>query len=273
MAGVELDATLRSFMLAALALATLACALMGPSYGSPDPTAMAVILVSSFLSSIAGFAFSAICGGVLFHLWSDHVEVVQVMTVCSIANQSAMVCAIQRDIDWRTLPVFLMGGFAGLPFGLWMLLHSDRHAYLSALGILLLLTSSYMLSRRTRPARVGHPALDALAGLLGGITGGAAAFPSAPLTVLCQLRGCDKSTQRALYQPFIVAMQVAAIAFMPMLDNPGRAGSFNPALLFCIPAGLFGTKLGMACYHRISNGQFAMAVNALLALSGLSFLL
>lgn len=45
----------------------------------PGVTAMAAITLASMISSIAGFAFSAICGAMLFHLVADPVQVVQVV--------------------------------------------------------------------------------------------------------------------------------------------------------------------------------------------------
>src|SRR5262249_16262298 len=48
---------------------------------------LAAILVASTISSIAGFAFSALCGAFLFHLVDSPVHAVNVMIVCSIAIQ------------------------------------------------------------------------------------------------------------------------------------------------------------------------------------------
>ena len=49
------------------------------------PALLAAILVAATISSIAGFAFSALCGAFLFHLVDSPVHAVNVMIVCSIA--------------------------------------------------------------------------------------------------------------------------------------------------------------------------------------------
>jgi hypothetical protein len=49
------------------------------------------ILAASLVSSIAGFAFSAICGAMLFHLIDDPVRAVQIMMICSVGGQSLVV--------------------------------------------------------------------------------------------------------------------------------------------------------------------------------------
>lgn len=232
---------------------------------------MMAILFASLTSSIAGFAFSAVCGGILFHLWDDHVRVVQIMIACSVANQAVMVWSLRREVRWRALSVFVAGGACGLPLGAWTLLHTDRTRFEQGVGVLLLAYGGYMLIGKRRQLRLQHPLVDAAIGFLGGITGAAAALPSMPLMIWCRLKGFDKDAQRALYQPFILAMQVAALAAIGMLA-PGTAG-FDAPDLWCIPAGLFGTHVGMGCYRGLSNKQFAIAVNVLLIVCGLSFIL
>src|SRR5947208_1978102 len=90
--------------------------------GHPRATVVLIaILLASGASSIAGFAFSAICGALLFHLMESPVYAVQVMIVCSIAMQLLSVATLWRSIDWRSLPVFLIGGVFGVPGGAWLL--------------------------------------------------------------------------------------------------------------------------------------------------------
>lgn len=257
-----------------LAAVTLLCALCGPALGSPGPLVMGALVVAAAVSSIAGFAFSALAGAVLFRLMDDPVQVVQLLITCSIANQIVMISAIHRNIHWHRLAAFVAGGMCGLPAGIWLLLHAERRHYLFALGLLLLAHSAWMLLGPQPAMRLPHKGLDVAAGFLGGITGGAAALPSPPLTVLSQIRGEDKLTQRALFQPFILAIQAAATALIPLLrPTPVDHASFEPGLLFCVPAGLLGTWIGMGWFHRLSNRQFCLIVNALLAVSGLSFVL
>src|SRR5215467_14413753 len=64
------------------------------------------VFVASTVSSIAGFAFSALCGALLFHLTDSPIYAVQVMIVCSIAIQMLSVATLWRSIDWPSLLVF-----------------------------------------------------------------------------------------------------------------------------------------------------------------------
>ncbi len=234
---------------------------------------MASIALASLLSSIAGFAFSAICGAMLFHLSDDPVQVVQVMVICSIANQLAMTWSARRNIVWRELLVYLAGGLVGLGGGVWLLLHINHARYASALGLFLLIYGLYMLFRKPLVIRRQHVALDFVTGLLGGITGGAAGFPGAFVTIWCGMKGWDKARQRAVFQPFILIMQVMALFAISLLHHRSAGGlGFDPVDLLFIPASLFGTWLGLALYKRLSNSQFSQAVNILLIVSGLSYI-
>jgi uncharacterized membrane protein YfcA len=234
-------------------------------------TVMAAVLVAALVSSIAGFAFSAICGAMLFKLINNPVEVVELMMVCSIAGQTWMTWALRHSITWRPLLLFLLGGLLGLPLGFYILLHSDAVVYSRGTGALLVLYAAYMLFRRPILWRRQRPLLDSLSGFVGGITGGAAAFPGAFVTIWCGMKGWDKERQRALYQPFILVMQVAAIAILTLLRPRGAiAPSLVLSSMVYLPAMLCGTMLGMTYFQRLNERQFFVAVNMLLIISGVS---
>ena len=261
---------------------TLAGLLGGAAYATwlsaaapmPHPvwTALA-ILAASTVSSVAGFAFPALCGAILFHLCDDPVQVVQIMMVCGAAGQSLMVWALWRNIPWRALAVFLAGAVFGLPLGILVLLHARHAVYGQGIGIALVVYALLMLPRRPLVVRRHSALLDALFGFLSGVTGGAAALPGMFVTLWCGFKGWPKEQQRALYQPFILIMQLSAIALMmvPGLVPHGRPAFHLDGVAY-LPVMLLGTTLGVAFFRQLSDRQFALAVNLLMALSGLGLL-
>jgi uncharacterized membrane protein YfcA len=234
---------------------------------------MAAVFVAALSSSIAGFAFSAICGAMLFHLLDDPVQVVQIMMICSIAGQALMVWSLRRDIDWRGLRPFVVGAAAGLPVGVYCLLHSRPVLYVHIIGALLVLYAAFMIFRRPLVVRRQHALFDGVAGFLGGVTGGAAAFPGAFVTIWCGFKGLSKERQRGLYQPFILIVQLAALAILALSSLGAGGRPFDFAGIAYVPAMLIGSSFGMACFKWLNDRQFALAVNLLLIVSGLSFLL
>ena len=176
--------------------------------------AMAAVFAAALTSSIAGFAFSAICGAMLFHLLDDPVQVVKIMMICSIAGQTLMVWSLRREICWRGLAPFVAGAGAGLPLGIYILLHSRPVLYVHVIGGLLVLYATFMIFRRPVVVQRQHALWDGLAGFLGGVTGGAVAFPGAFVTIWCGFKGWTKERQRGVYQPFILIVQLAALVLL-----------------------------------------------------------
>ncbi|HEX9525327.1 MAG TPA: sulfite exporter TauE/SafE family protein, partial [Reyranella sp.] len=238
-----------------------------------SPWAMAAVFVAALTSSIAGFAFSAICGAMLFHLLDDPVHAVEIMMICSIAGQALMVWSLRRDIAWRGLAPFVAGAAVGLPLGVYCLLHCRPVLYVHIIGALLVLYAAFMIFRRPIVVRRQHALFDGLAGFLGGVTGGAAAFPGAFVTIWCGFKGLSKERQRGIYQPFILIVQLAALAVLALSSLGAGGRPFDFAGIVYMPAMLLGSSCGMACFKWLNDRQFARAVNLLLIASGLSFLL
>src|SRR4029077_9850212 len=119
------------------------------------------VFVASTVSSIAGFAFSALCGALLFHVIDSPVYAVNVMIVCSIAIQLLSVATLWRSIDWRSLGIFLVGGFPGVPAGVYLLLHLPTATYRHVIGGLLIAYGVYLLLHRPARARRLGPLSDA----------------------------------------------------------------------------------------------------------------
>jgi uncharacterized membrane protein YfcA len=254
----------------ALAFYTSVLALKQPHFSL---WVMAAIFVAALTSSIAGFAFSAICGAMLFHLLDDPLRVVEIMMICSIGGQALMVWSLRQHIRWRDLLAFLAGAGAGLPLGVYILLHSRPTLYVHAIGALLVLYAGFMLFRPPIVVRRQHVLWDGLAGFLGGVTGGAAAFPGAFVTIWCSFKGWSKERQRGVYQPFILIVQLAGLALLAAASLGAGGRRFDVSGIEYLPAMLIGASFGMACFKWLNDRQFALSVNLLLIASGLSFLI
>jgi hypothetical protein len=266
----------RSLSVGALGLTFLVAegAVLSAQGMAPVAVALVAVLAASTVSSIAGFAFSAVCGAMLFHLMDSPVAAVQVMIVCSIAIQLFSVVALWRTVDWRSLPVFLVGGVLGMPAGVYLLLHLQTAVYRDLIGGLLIVYGGYLLLARPMPPLRTGPLADACAGFLGGLTGGLAGFPGAFVTIWCGLKGWDKTRQRGLYQPFILAMQpLTLITIHLMRPYSAAMPQLDWKTLAFVPAALLGAWFGLRIFKRLSDRQFGLAVNALIIVSGIGLIL
>jgi len=239
-----------------------------------DKTPLDLILFgAAALSSISGFAFSALCGAALFHTRMDHIVVVQTMLVSSIAIQSLMIITIWKSIDWWRFCKFLIAGLMGIPVGLFILLHVERHLFASGVGVLLCAYSAYLILRRPFVVSPRLAFLDLPIGFVGGITGGAVAFPGAPVTAWCQLKGWTRDQQRGIYQPYILVMQIASLSLMPLPGKKAGDPGFALHHLNSIPPALVGALIGIYIYQQSTDRTFAFVINSTLFVSGLTLLL
>jgi uncharacterized membrane protein YfcA len=230
-----------------------------------------IIFLAAIVSSIVGFAFSAIAGALILHCVPNGVEAVQIMMIASIGIQGYSVARLSRSIQWSRCVPFVAGGLAALPIGIFLLLNLQPRTYVFAMGAGLVVYGLYMLLRRAAPIKSGPRRMaDALAGALGGITGPLAAFPGAGVTIWCAMRGWDKIEQRSVYQPYILIMQLIGVGALFFLQP--RA-AFDPALFAYALPGLAGALLGLRVFHALTDVQFQRIINLALIASGSVLLL
>lgn len=248
-----------------------AYAVMAPALGLAHQGSLPLLAVflASVASSVAGFAFSAICGGLLFHLLDAPVEIVQILLVCSIANQILGVYALRGDIVWRRLVPFVAAGSLGVPLGVLLLLSTSGRGYLEVFGGGLIAYCLYTLFWARQGTSRLRGAGDLVFGFLGGVAGGFAAFPGAFVVIWAGYRGWTKAEQRAVYQPFILIIQcLTLLTLLLARDGVTNTMSFDPAVLSYLPVSLLGTWCGLSVFRRLTDRQFATTTNLLLIVSG-----
>jgi uncharacterized membrane protein YfcA len=235
----------------------------------PDPAAITVFVCAT-LSSIAGFAFSAIAGPMLLHATADPVKAVHIMLVASTALQGYSVWALRKSINLRELLPYFAGGLSTVVPGVYLLLHTPTAIYLLALGAFLTAYAAYMFVRPPLRLRSNSLAGRVFVGALGGISGATAAFPGAFVTIWCAGHAWDKCQQRAIYQPFILGMQLVTLVVLAV-SSPTDV--MHLELLQYIAPAVLGSYLGLGAFSMLSTAQFNKLVNGLLLLSGIAMLL
>jgi uncharacterized membrane protein YfcA len=233
-----------------------------------EQTVCTIVFVAAAVSSIAGFAFSAVASALLLHVVPDAVQVVQIMLVSSIALQSYSVLVLRRHIRLEALRPYLVGGLLTLPIGTYFLLYTPVSLYLASIGIFLVLYALYalLLQRSTAAAsRWCRLPVQVLVGALGGITGPVAAFPGAFMTIWRGLQGWGKQEQRALYQPYILIMQIVTLTVLHAVTMQRQMPAW---LIQYVPPALAGTYTGLRVFERLTTKQFNKIVNLFLLIAG-----
>jgi uncharacterized protein len=266
----------RTHGLVAASCVGVAVYLLGLGFAGASRATVAAVLVvgvAAFVSALAGFAFSAIAAAILFHFRRDHVDVVAALMVCSLANQGLSVWLLRRDIRPKAIAPFVFGGLIGVPIGIRLLLELNPRAFSATFGFLLIAYATYVLVRKPFKLTGTGLIFDVATGFAGGVIGGMTATPGAVVSIGCALKGWDKTRQRALFQPFTLIMQCAALIALAIFHGQNGSATAIPAFAWvCIPAGLLGTRWGMVLFKRMHDDHFAKAVNLLLIVSGFGLL-
>ena len=84
------------------------------------------VFAGAFVSSLAGFAFSAVAGAILLRIFQP-MEAVPLMMACSIGVQAANLWALRRNIQWEGSLLLIVGGALGIPVAIYLLQNADTH--------------------------------------------------------------------------------------------------------------------------------------------------
>jgi uncharacterized membrane protein YfcA len=229
----------------------------------------AAVFLGGIVSGFAGFAFSAVAGAILLHFLAP-ILAIPLMMSCTIVSQVTTLAVFRRFIDWREAFPMIIGGAAGLPIGLGLLVLAQPAAYRIAFGLFLVSYAIYMLINRPSSSFAGlaGPRLHSAVGFVGGLVGGFTAMPGALPVMWCELRGVSREQQRGVVQPFILGMQV--LAMVMLASRPGTIrGEVLQYTLLAMPALAAGVIIGLLLFTRIDRARFRAATLWLLVVSGL----
>jgi uncharacterized membrane protein YfcA len=229
----------------------------------------AAVFAGGFVSGLAGFAFSAVAGGILLHVLLP-LEAVPLMMACSVGVQAANLLALRKTLQWKGSLVLIAGGSLGVPIAVYLLQNTDTGTFRTGFGVLVALYAGYTLCRPTlvRFRQMEHRGRNVLIGFGGGLIGGLTAMPGALPTIWCDLHGTPKAQQRGLVQPFIAATQIFALALI--LSRNGLSSKIAIDLAVSLPALAAGTALGILAFRKVNELTFRRTILVILLFSGLS---
>lgn len=231
------------------------------------------VFSGAVVSGLAGFAFSAVAGAILLHVMPP-LEAVPLMMACSVLVQSTSLLALIRALQWKRSLVFAAGGLFGIAPAVYLLQHVDTALLRAGFGVFVAGYSAYMLLRSAvvrRPWVAGGVVGEGLVGFGGGLIGGLTAMPGAVPTIWCDLHGLPKAEQRGVVQPFILVMQIIALALL--LPRADWSSGMLLDLVVSLPALAAGTAVGVMLFGRVDDVLFRRVVLATLLVSGLALAL
>ena len=93
------------------------------------------VFSGAFVSGFAGFAFSAVAGAILLHMFQP-LEAVPLMMACSVGVQASNLWALRRSIQWKGSLILIVGGMLGVPIALWLLHNTGARTFQQVFGLI-----------------------------------------------------------------------------------------------------------------------------------------
>lgn len=229
---------------------------------------LAGALAAGFVSGLSGFAFAMVSLGFWAHTLPPTV-LAPLIVACSACSQVYSIGRLHRSMRMDLAMPFILGGLLGVPLGVWLLAWIEPKPFKLSVGLFLVTYATIVLAiGRMPPLRWGGRLADAAIGWIGGVMGGIAGLSGAVPTIWCGLRGWSRDDQRGAFQPFNLALQIAALAAFGVEGL--LTAEVGTLFLLALPAMTVGVIGGLSLYSRIDDAQFRRLVLWLLLTSGVT---
>lgn len=223
-------------------------------------------LAGGFVCGLAGFGTALTAIGVWLQILPPPV-VAMLVVICTATAQATSLPTIWHAVEARRVLPFLVPGLLAVPLGAWLLGVLDPRFVRLAVGVLLLVYSTFLLVRRPGGGmRWGGRRADAAVGFVGGVLGGLIGLSGALPTLWATLRGWNKLECLSVFRCFNLA--VALLALATHVWSGMLTGAVLRAAVVAVPAVFIGTRLGVRAWYRVGEGGFRRVILVLLAISG-----
>lgn len=225
--------------------------------------------LGGFASGVAGFAMGFVVSGIWLHILTP-IQTTTLIAGYGVLTQGYGVWKLRHALTWQKLAPFIIGGVVGVPTGTMLLTYANPAYLRFSVGVLLVIFATYGLAKPALNPVPDKVSADAGIGFANGMLAGLTGLPGFIITVWCQLRGWTKDTQRAVFQPVMLAaivMNVISLAY---------AGAITPEIvhlyLLGLPAMGAGIWLGFKLYGKLDDAMFRKVMLVLLLFAGIGLI-
>jgi len=232
---------------------------------------LTLFLLATFLggvtSGVAGFAMGLVMTGICLHILTP-MQTASLIAGYGFVTQGYAIWKFRDFISWKGAAPFIIGGAVGVPIGTALLTYIDPDVLRVAIGVMLVLYSTWGLSRASGHVEHENVGIDAGVGALNGVLGGLTGLSGIIIVIWCQLRNWSKDRQRGIFQPVLFSTMLMTTVSLSV------AGAVTPEFiklyLLGLPCMAFGTWVGIRLYGKLDDAAFRRVVLILLLVSGIS---
>jgi uncharacterized protein len=227
------------------------------------------VFIAAIVSGATGLAFPLIATPIFLVDYAPP-QAILITSLCSLSGQLLSIQLLRQTISYEIRWPLIFAGLFGVPFGTFALLWCDGRIIRLGLGVLLAICGAWRLSGGGRGGfRVCYS--ERVIGVCGGLCGGMFGVSSAIPSIWLAMSGLDKTKQRAILQPYIIAVQCASLLVL-LYNGTFTATVWQALELYLVPlvAGIF---VGTFSFRLFSSEAYVRAVSGLVMLSGFALFL
>ena len=223
-------------------------------------------VAGGFVNGLAGFGTALFALGFWLQIMAP-VQAVLVVLSMSVLTGIQGAIHVRRAIRWPRLGRFLIPALFGIPIGTALVTWIAPGPLKLLIAGFMILYGVFFAFRRELPTLDGrYPVTEGSIGFAGGVLGGLAGLSGALPTMWCAMRPWPKAEQRAVLQPYNIAVQAIAIALFVAQGATDRDTML--ALAVVAPFSLLAAQAGLTVFKRLDDGQFRRLLVVLMLVSG-----
>jgi len=224
------------------------------------------IFFASVVKGITAFGFNIVAVSILLFFLSPKL-IVPVITLLSALSSLYMLVGLMKYVEMRRILPLLIGGLAGIPGGVFLLVMLKPDIIKILIGIVVT-AFSLLFASGFRKEITHEKSAFLFIGLISGLIAGSTSMGGIPVILFFINQDCDKLTFRANLTLYYVVM--GAVSFLGYFQGHLVTGDVvKYSLLMLIPLAL-GIGVGMKLVHRVNEKLFKQIALVIIAASGIA---
>jgi uncharacterized membrane protein YfcA len=192
-------------------------------------------------------------------------EVAPIVVTLSTFNCAAVAWEARRHIRWAYVAPLVVGGWIGVPFGVWALQTLDPAAIKVGAGIVVMGVSVVMLRGWRVPVRNQRMAMVPV-GVASGCLGGCTSMGGPPVILFLTNQDLPKDTFRANIVVYFIFLDLGALAMYAAKELVTQTVLVSSGVF--LPAMFVGTYLGVRVSKNIPEETFKKISMVIVAVMG-----
>ncbi len=228
-----------------------------------------ILFLAAFTQSLAGFGVALISMALLPELMGIRMAT-PLVAIVSLVVDVAVLLRYREALDLHKIWRVVLAALVGTPVGVYFLSSVDEHLAMIILGIILAGYALYALLGLRLP-RLEHPLWSYIAGLWGGMLGGAYNTSGPPVIVYADCRAWPRETFKSNLQGYFLVSSLATLASHAL--NGNLKSSVWDTFWWTLPFIVAGLLAGFGLDRWVKPEFFRRIVLILLVVMGIRLML